>query len=64
MSAEILNYCLKRWPQLRESDIRRTIRRVTREEKKSPYGWTQEQQLFDILVRVTQIYEYRLDQSS
>ena len=57
MYDEIVNYCIARWPHLHERAVRRTIRRVAREENKSGYDWTPAQRRFDILVRVTQLYE-------
>ena len=61
MYDEIVTYCVDRWPHLRVRDVRRTVRRVAREERRSPYDWTREQREFDILVRVTQLYEKELE---
>lgn len=57
MYDKIVKYCVTRWPHLQEHAVRRRIRKVARDENNSEYNWTAEQRMFDILVRVTQLYE-------
>ena len=57
----ITEYITGRWPNLKTRagtrELRRRIRAVRREERAADFPRTPEQLQFDILVRVTQLYE-------
>ena len=57
MTTHIVDYCVRRWPHLQRRDVRRLIRKVYREERRSPFLRGEEELLFDVWLRVTQIYE-------
>ena len=58
---DIVEYITGRWPNLKTRagtrELRRRIRAVRREERAADFPRTPEQLEFDILVRVTQLYE-------
>ena len=58
---DITAYITSRWPNLKtraaRRELKRVIDKVTREEQNADFPRTKEEIHFDILVRVTQIYE-------
>ena len=62
---DIVDYITGRWPNLKtraaSRELRRCIRTVRREERAADFPRTPEQLQFDVLVRVTQIYESQLE---
>ena len=60
MDQEIIDYVTGRWPNLTAKEVRRRIRAVRREERAAVFPRTKEQLQFDVLVRVTQLYEIDL----
>ena len=57
----ILCYCMKRWPHLKRRDVSRLIRQVIKTEKSSVFERSREDLMFDVWLRVTQLYEARFD---
>jgi hypothetical protein len=63
---DIAEFITSRWPNLKtraaRRELGRVIREVTEKERKADFPRTKEEINFDILVRVTQLYEIRFDQ--
>jgi hypothetical protein len=60
MDQHVIDYVTGRWPNLTVADVRRRIRAVRREERAHLNARTKEQLQFDVLVRVTQLYEIEI----
>lgn len=57
VSEHIVEYIHTRWPQVSKREVRRIVREEFKRQRASAYIRTEEQIVFDTLVRVTQIYE-------
>ena len=55
--SDIVEYIHSRWPGVSKREVRRVVREEFKRQRASVYIRTEEQIVFDTLVRVTQIYE-------
>ena len=55
--SDIVEYIHSRWPEVSKREVRRVVREEFKRQRASVYIRTEEQIVFDTLVRVTQIYE-------
>ena len=55
--SDIVEYIHLRWPEVSKREVRRVVREEFKRQRASLYIRTEEQIVFDTLVRVTQIYE-------
>ena len=54
---EIVEYVCTRWPEISKREIRSVVREECKRQRASVYIRTEEEIMFDTLVRVTQILE-------